>query len=578
MIIKRPCLSFRNIFFVMLLISLLSVFSFSVFAYECTEPSSDLITEDTTLCEGSYYLPDGVSVDDGINLNCDNTELIGSGSGQGLILENKVNITVQNCNFMHFYEGIFVVDSESINLDHNIIQNNTRGIAIYSSKDIVLTKNTMKDNLDAGLYLIDCFECQKNNQIFDGNGQAMVIEHSCTGGDNLCPSNCNGSIDYDCQAICGDLICTTEGDCDCSEGEIPLDEMISTTDDEDDEDYEDDEEDESTEDDESTVNDESTDLDDVDENEIEESETDEDADSSDKDVTLVELSEGLLGEGIDHNGNVDTIDFEILGVMDEETPDDGLTVYPIVADFKNNVPLVAFEQLKVDSVKHSEFSDELVFSKVKRLYKDSTEIVLKITPKKNMVSLTVFEYFPKEILKDASLLSSDIPFKPLKKQQAVKMTLKRLKKGEEKIITFTINKQIKDDESYTLFVKSLPKRDWFVALSFVLVILMYLYYALHAKPIIKKHAMYLHDHMKDRYFLIAKDELLMLFLIGPILVVGLFLLEPTLKLWFGLWIFRIVVFALFVVYLLLSLALFADITYFKKRYKIGGKKQKVHFP
>ena len=107
---------------------------------------------------------------------------------------------------------------------------------------------------------------------------------------------------------------------------------------------------------------------------------------------------------------------------------------------------------------------------------------------------------------------------------------------------------------------------------------MYLYYALYAKPIIKKHVMYLHHHMKDRYFLIAKDDLLMLFSIGLLFVAALFLLEPTLKLWFGLWIFRIMVFALFVAYLIFTLGLFADITYFKKRYKIGGKKQKVSFP
>ena len=143
---KSNSISFKNIFFIVLLISSLLVFSYSAFAYDCVDPTSELITEDSIFCEGAYYLPDGISVDDGITLECDNTEIVGDGSGQGLILDNKVNVAVNGCTFSYFFEGIFVVDSEDINLDHNVAQNNTKGIAVYSSKNVVLTKNTMQDN------------------------------------------------------------------------------------------------------------------------------------------------------------------------------------------------------------------------------------------------------------------------------------------------------------------------------------------------------------------------------------------------------------------------------------------------
>lgn len=92
----------------------------------CVIPTDGMeITEDTTFCKGEYELPNGISIGaDNIVLDCNGAVLNGNGSGRGISLFSKNDVTIKNCNIQNYHTAINIHDSDSNTLSQNKIFNN----------------------------------------------------------------------------------------------------------------------------------------------------------------------------------------------------------------------------------------------------------------------------------------------------------------------------------------------------------------------------------------------------------------------------------------------------------------------
>jgi parallel beta-helix repeat protein len=146
-------------------------------------PKDDLrINSDTTLCPGTYNIPDagatGVIIinADNIVLDCNGAMINGNGSGRGIYNPGFKNVVVKNCRVMNYQYGIFLSyysnDNQLINntvtsssgsgfylqtssgvkMVENTANSNHQGINLYNSSNNELMRNTVNLN-DYGFYL-----------------------------------------------------------------------------------------------------------------------------------------------------------------------------------------------------------------------------------------------------------------------------------------------------------------------------------------------------------------------------------------------------------------------------------------
>jgi hypothetical protein len=109
---------------------------------DCVTPTENLeITEDTTLCAGTYYLNDSdtngviqIGAND-VTLDCNGAELIGNGtaSSRGIMSFQKNNITIKNCLINNYTRGINYQDGENSTIFNNTIKNSDLGINLVST-------------------------------------------------------------------------------------------------------------------------------------------------------------------------------------------------------------------------------------------------------------------------------------------------------------------------------------------------------------------------------------------------------------------------------------------------------------
>lgn len=413
-----------------------------------------------------------------------------------------------------------------------------------SSNNSAVNNNEIRDNENIGLYLISCLNCEHKNNVIEGNVEdGMVIEYACAGGDDICPENCNGTIDYDCEMICGDGVCTTEGDCDCQPGEVPLDQQVIPA-------AEapvvDNTEKNATEAaaDETSASETSYGTTDI-------LSTDAATDSADKTVDDAGADNAAYTSP-DFNFDIET----------PETTDSGaaqdVTVYPITDNLNVDVPAEVFDKVGVDSLVHVEISKLFTFEKKKIVYQDSTVFTLYITPNKDIPLLEIYEYFPDAVLKDAATVSTDqnvdnqkVTFS--KKKQMAKIKLTKLEKGQETQVSFTLDTQVNEGQSYSVFYKVYSSRSWLIACLFVLILLMYAYYIFSATPFLKKYDMYFHKHISDKYLVISKDRYMNYFHVIPVVVLVLFVFEVSFKLIIGLFLLKALFVLLAFAYIVLTL-------------------------
>ena len=106
---------------------LILLLSFQIVFACVTLTDVTFIKEDTILCEDTYYIND--TTNDGaviinasnVILDCNNSILIGDGSGYGIYISGEENNTIKNCNVQNYENGIRIVGSTT---KKNIIDNN----------------------------------------------------------------------------------------------------------------------------------------------------------------------------------------------------------------------------------------------------------------------------------------------------------------------------------------------------------------------------------------------------------------------------------------------------------------------
>ena len=101
-------------------------------------------------------------------------KITGPGSGNGIYLNQRTNVTVKNCVFSKFLIGIFLSSCSSSTLTNNTTNSNSYGIFLNSCSSSTLTNNTINKN-KYGIKLYNCsFNKVYNNNFIDNLTQARV--------------------------------------------------------------------------------------------------------------------------------------------------------------------------------------------------------------------------------------------------------------------------------------------------------------------------------------------------------------------------------------------------------------------
>src|SRR3989338_1053256 len=519
----------------MLSLPLLSISSLSVFGYDCTELiDGDNINGNIVLCESEYSLTDSLKISDDATLDCNNAIIKGNDVIDGLIIKENKNIVVKNCKFSNFLSGISVLDSENIEITENTIENNINGVSVSTSKEIKVNKNNIKSNSVVALHFTNCVNCEHRGNTLEDNANAMKIEYTCYTGDGVCPSSCTPSNDNDCQTQNQNQSQTQPTDPSIENDNNDLTTITGAV---------------------IGVPDETT------------------SDNTAGADTAAEAdSEPQKAE--------DTIDFNLIAENDEllqeaEVQPQSNVVYPIVETDDNSLTTPVLTALGFNAEKHFEILEDVELTMKRSVYEDRTVIEITILPKTYFTLLEFYEYFPKDILADASQLSSNVPFTAVKNLQAAKVKLTNIKKGSENNISFTIDKQLpKKQKTYTVFAKAYPKKDWLFNLLFVLVVLLFIDYLFSVRSTLKTYSMYLHGHMNERYMIITNKAYTYWFYLVPFVMLVSFIFEASIKAQIGLWVFRIFSVIIFVCYLTMMIAVSVDIMTFKKRYSLHTRTPK----
>ncbi|MBW3002457.1 hypothetical protein KY338_04855 [Candidatus Woesearchaeota archaeon] len=92
----------------------------------CSDPmDGKTYTSDQEFCNKNYYLPDGIAIGaDNLVIDCNNAVLRGDFKGTGILIENRKNIEVKNCNIVNYNNGFSLVNAEGSDIhDHNLLRN-----------------------------------------------------------------------------------------------------------------------------------------------------------------------------------------------------------------------------------------------------------------------------------------------------------------------------------------------------------------------------------------------------------------------------------------------------------------------
>ena len=105
-------------------------------------------SSDTRTCTLTSDLTEGteIGVDD-ITLDCDGHVVTGDGSSNGILVQNKENITVKNCVVHNFYNGIQFSSTTQSSLINNTVKNNFNdGFHLENSNYNTLEFNIAENN------------------------------------------------------------------------------------------------------------------------------------------------------------------------------------------------------------------------------------------------------------------------------------------------------------------------------------------------------------------------------------------------------------------------------------------------
>ncbi|MBU1024360.1 right-handed parallel beta-helix repeat-containing protein, partial [bacterium] len=121
-----------------------------------------VVSDDITFIDDLLDCPsDGLDViADGITIDCAGHLIDGTGSGYGVYLNGRHDVTLKDCIIKEFYKGVQAESSHSISIIDNIIQNNGNGTSFYDSYENMILDNIISENSGNGITL--WFESDNN--------------------------------------------------------------------------------------------------------------------------------------------------------------------------------------------------------------------------------------------------------------------------------------------------------------------------------------------------------------------------------------------------------------------------------
>lgn len=116
----------------------------------CLAPNeNEGINESSIVCLGAYNIESGIEVvGDSIVVDCNNSALIGSGIGFGILLKNSNNSAVRNCNISNYEVGIYLDNANNSAISNNRLSKNKIGIALFNSFGSDLRDNVLIENIN----------------------------------------------------------------------------------------------------------------------------------------------------------------------------------------------------------------------------------------------------------------------------------------------------------------------------------------------------------------------------------------------------------------------------------------------
>ena len=132
-----------------LIVLLLAIALLPVVNAVCISPNNSIeIKENTIFCHGIYNLENGIKiVNDNLIVDCNNSILAGNGIDYGILLKDRQNVSVKNCNVTNYEIGIYLDNSSSSILKNNYLAKNKFGIALQNSIGNDVDDNNFFDNV-----------------------------------------------------------------------------------------------------------------------------------------------------------------------------------------------------------------------------------------------------------------------------------------------------------------------------------------------------------------------------------------------------------------------------------------------
>lgn len=106
---------------------------------------------------------------DGVTLDCDGHSVIGSGAGAGIVVEDRRDVTVRNCQVSGFEQGIDVLRSTATTIEDNVARGSLIGLRLLESNGNTLARNQATDSGDIGIKLVASTGNELIENVTDGS-------------------------------------------------------------------------------------------------------------------------------------------------------------------------------------------------------------------------------------------------------------------------------------------------------------------------------------------------------------------------------------------------------------------------
>ncbi|MFW5746612.1 MAG: right-handed parallel beta-helix repeat-containing protein [Nanoarchaeota archaeon] len=157
---------------ILLLIAFL--LSTSLVHAECLEPRDGmLIASDTTFCQGTFAVPEGIKVAGKARIICNATTLVGAENGNGFSLLIGSEVHISGCSIQNYQVGVFASGSGGHRIHDLTVENNSVGIVLIDVDDSLVHENQLGQNDLFGLTLD---EDSRNNTIWNNSFRGTGIQ------------------------------------------------------------------------------------------------------------------------------------------------------------------------------------------------------------------------------------------------------------------------------------------------------------------------------------------------------------------------------------------------------------------